>query len=202
MQNFAIVLAAGLSSRMGTCKASLPWLGGKTLLAYQLEQWLLAGIRPIVVLGPHNDNQQRDCPPDCVVAINPNPSAGKTSSILTGLHYTPQNWHVLAISAVDQPRPTKIYQSLLREHRNSSSPITAPTYQGRLGHPILFSSELQTRLESLREETLGLRQLIREFHSVILQVECNTSDVLIDLNTPDSYQFQLQALDKKTDNLL
>lgn len=36
MANFTIVLAAGASTRMGTCKSSLPWIEGKTLLTYQL----------------------------------------------------------------------------------------------------------------------------------------------------------------------
>ncbi|MEH1821619.1 MAG: NTP transferase domain-containing protein [Nostoc sp.] len=59
--NFAIVLAAGKSTRMGTCKTSLPWHEGKTLLTYQLEQWLSVAFNPVVVLGLHNSNKQKIC---------------------------------------------------------------------------------------------------------------------------------------------
>ncbi|MCG6138427.1 MAG: hypothetical protein MET45_28030 [Nostoc sp. LLA-1] len=38
---------------MGTCKTSLPW-GGKTLLTYQIEQWLSVDFIPVVVCGLHN----------------------------------------------------------------------------------------------------------------------------------------------------
>ena len=110
----AIVLAGGVSRRMGTCKASLAWGEGKTLLSYQIEQFLLAGIKPVVVLGPHNCDRAQDCPPGTAIAINPTPSQGKTSSIFTGLQFIPKDCAVLAISAVDQPRPTEVYQKLLR----------------------------------------------------------------------------------------
>jgi molybdenum cofactor cytidylyltransferase len=190
VSNFAIVLAAGASRRMGRCKASLPWLEGKTLLAYQVQQWLLAGFSPVVVLGAHNCDRQQDCPSGSLVAINPDPSVGKTSSILIGLQHVPQNWDVLAISAVDQPRSAKIYQKLLQEHICHSAAITVPTYQGKVGHPPLFSAKMQPHLANLREETLGLRQLMKRYPA-IQKVEFDTPDVLVDLNTPESYQLQL-----------
>lgn len=190
MNHFAIVLAAGASSRMGRCKASLPWLEGKTLLAYQVQQWLLAGFSPVVVLGSHNCDREQHCPLGTNVVINPDPSVGKTSSILIGLQHVPKNWRVLAISAVDQPRAAKVYQKLLQEHIYHSAAITVPTYQGKAGHPPLFSAKMQPHLANLREETLGLRQLMK-CYAEIQKVEFDTSNVLVDLNTPESYQLQL-----------
>lgn len=192
-KNFAIVLAAGISSRMGTCKAALPWCQGKTLLAYQLEQWLLAGFTPVVVLGPHNCDRYQDCPSGSFAVINPRASAGKTSSLLAGLASLPEGWEVLAISAVDQPRTAKIYQLLLQAHQSTSAPITIPTYQGYTGHPLLFSATVKSHLANLQEETLGLRQVTREFHAVSQRIEFNTPDVLVDLNTPEIYRSQLLA---------
>lgn len=190
MSNFAIVLAAGASSRMGRCKASLPWLEGKTLLAYQVQQWLVAGFSPVVVLGLHNCDRLQYCLPGSRVAINPDPSAGKTSSILIGLQHVPKNWEVLAISAVDQPRSAKIYQLLLQEHLCHSAAITVPTDRGKVGHPPLFSAKMQPYLANLQEETFGLRQLMKCYPE-IQKVEFDTPDILVDLNTPESYQLQL-----------
>lgn len=192
-RHFAIVLAAGASTRMGTCKASLPWLNGTTLLSYQVEQLLKAGITPIVVLGPHN------CPQPigsskCQIVINPQPELGKVSSIHRGLQVVPQNFQSLMIVAVDQPRPYWVYQSLLQSHRSATDPITAPTYQGRRGHPLIFSAIARSSLERLQEETLGLRQVVREFELQIQSVEFNTPDVLLDLNTPERYRAAFLAL--------
>ncbi len=191
--NVALILAAGASTRMGTCKANLPWVEGTTLLTYQVNQWLLAGVSPIVVLGPHNAQLQHSLPPDTQVAINPAPSVGKTSSILIGLEKISVAWKVLAIAAVDQPRPTWIYQTLLREHFQQSKPITAPIYQTRLGHPLLFASEMLPHLKAIQEESLGLRQLITAFKLSINAVEVDAPIVLVDLNTPEIYQRTLHS---------
>ena len=182
--NFALILAAGFSTRMGTCKTTLLWQG-KTLLSYQAEQFLLAGMTPVIVLGSHNVHRQTDCPPECQIVVNPTPDRGKSSSILTGLRSLPR-FSTLAISAVDQPRPTQLYQRLLHVHQYRAAPITAPTYRGRLGHPLFFSNHVLPDLQNIREETLGLRQVVQKFDSLINRVECDPN-VLSDLNTPESY---------------
>ena len=61
-RDFAIILAAGYSTRMGVCKTTLPWHNNQTLLRYQAEQFLQANITPIIVLGSHNAHRKSDCP--------------------------------------------------------------------------------------------------------------------------------------------
>ncbi|MBG1240694.1 nucleotidyltransferase family protein [Nostoc sp. NZL] len=191
MSHFAIVLAAGASTRMGTCKTSLPWGEGKTLLTYQLEQWLSVGFTPVVVLGSHNSEKQKVCPEGSLTVINPHANTGKTTSLLTGLQRIPPNFEILAISAVDQPRKIEIYQRLLLAHQDNSAMITAPTYQSKMGHPLLFSNGMRSHLQNIREESLGLRQIIKEFYPVIHQVKFDNPAVLLDINTPEIYQEQL-----------
>lgn len=188
MTHFAIILAAGASTRMGTCKTSLPWGEGKTLLTYQLEQWLSAGFTPLVVLGLHNSHKQKDCLPGSLTVINPLTDAGKTTSLITGLQHIPSDFEVLAISAVDQPRKFEIYQILLQAHINNLALITAPTYQDKMGHPLLFNNKMRSHLQNIREETFGLRQIIKEFYSVIHKVEFDNPAVLVDINTPEVYK--------------
>ena len=197
---FAIILAAGNSTRMGTCKTSLPWGEGKTLLTYQIEQWLLANFTPVIVLGSHNRERQKDCPPGSLIAINPYPQQGKTSSILTGLQNIPPEYEILAISAVDQPRPTIIYQQLLQAHKDNSALITAPTYKGKMGHPLLFANEMRSHLENIREETLGLRQVIKEIYPVIQKVEFDNPLVLLDINTPEMFTQSQTLIDGFSEN--
>ena len=187
--HFAIVLAAGASRRMGTCKTSLPWRGS-TLLRYQAEQFLCANVQPIIVLGPHNLDRQEDCPPESKILVNPDPTRGKTSSIQTGLKALPQTWSNLFISAVDQPRESDIYQTLLKKHREQQAILSAPTHQGKLGHPLLFSRSLCSELNAISEETLGIRRIVQKFSGAIAKVEFSTPDVLADLNTPASYHSQ------------
>lgn len=190
--HFALILAAGLSTRMGTCKTSLPWLNNQTLLRYQAEQFLLAGITPIVVLGSHNADRRSDCPPGSQVVINFNSNLGKTSSILTGLNSLPRSFSSITISAVDQPRSAYIYQTLLQNFCQTNHAIAAPCYRGKLGHPLLFSSRLLPFLLDINESSLGLRKVVSRFYSELKKVEFTTSEVLSDLNNRSKYQLELQ----------
>jgi molybdenum cofactor cytidylyltransferase len=188
---YAIVLAAGTSTRMGTCKAALPWLSSKSLLSYQVEQFLLAGITPVVVLGTHNCDRQQDCPPATQIAINSYPAHGKVSSILTGLQQLPDALTGVLISAIDQPRPRWIYQALVGAHLTANAPITTPTYRGKSGHPLLLSNRVLPLLQTLSEETRGLRRIVSTFSATIQRVEFEMPTVLLDLNTPEQYELGL-----------
>ncbi|MEL6321830.1 MAG: NTP transferase domain-containing protein, partial [Cyanobacteria bacterium J06626_14] len=97
----AIILAAGMSSRMGQCKATLPWRTDLTLLAYQIQEFRTVDVVPIVVLGAHNAHlrQAANIPSTACVTINPTPSQGKVSSIFQGLRCLPEQWDVVFISA-------------------------------------------------------------------------------------------------------
>ncbi|MBE9042953.1 nucleotidyltransferase family protein [Pleurocapsales cyanobacterium LEGE 10410] len=186
-QNFALILAAGRSTRMGTCKTALPWSNGQTLLRYQAEQFLQANITPIVVLGSHNAHRRADCPPGSRVVINHQGDRGKTGSILTGLKLIPQSCSTITVSAVDQPRPASIYQTLLQTYYQKKPLIVAPCYRGKLGHPLLFSARLLPLLKDIQESSLGLRKIVRQFYAEIKQVEFTTARVLSDLNNEESY---------------
>jgi molybdenum cofactor cytidylyltransferase len=184
---FAIILAAGFSTRMGTCKADLPWQG-KTLLTYQCTQFLEIGVTPIVILGMHNIHCKNHCPEGSIVVINPHPKRGKTSSILSGLQVLPGDFTALILSAVDQPRSTCVYDTLLQNHYHANATITAPTFQGKLGHPLVFAPRVLPDLLTIREETLGIRQVVQTFYNNICRVEFSLPSVLLDLNTPEIYK--------------
>ncbi len=187
-QNFAIILAAGYSTRMGTCKTALPWHNNQTLLRYQAEQFLQANITPIIVLGSHNAHRRSDCPASSQVVVNFNCDRGKTSSILTGLECLPQEFSTITISAVDQPRSLYIYQTLLQTFDREKALITAPFCQGKLGHPLLFSKQLFPELKKISESSFGLRKIVKEFYDDIKKIAFDHPEVLSDLNHKVTYQ--------------
>ncbi len=80
-QHFAIILAAGFSTRMGICKTTLLWHNHQTLLRYQTEQFLQAGINPVVVLGEHNAHRQEDCAAGTTVVVKDKESNSKTQPL-------------------------------------------------------------------------------------------------------------------------
>ena len=182
-----MILAAGFSTRMGTCKTTLRWHNQQTLLRYQVEQLLQANITPIVILGAHNAHRQIDCPSGSRVVVKSDKARSKTSSVLTGLAALPQKFSTVMISAVDQPRSTDIYQTLLQNYQQHKALITAPCYRGKMGHPLLFSHQLLPNLKAIRESTLGLRDLTQTLSSKIKRVEFLTPEILIDINDRKAY---------------
>ncbi|MEM7553810.1 MAG: NTP transferase domain-containing protein [Cyanobacteria bacterium P01_A01_bin.84] len=191
MKKVAIILAAGLSRRMGSCKTSLMWIDGQRLLTYQTQEWLFVGFTPVVILGVHNQDKAKYSCPGSLNVVNYNSNLGKVSSILTGLNHISDAVEVIAISAIDQPRSLEVYQKLYESHKDSSSLITAPIYNDKMGHPLLFSHKIRKNLESIKEETLGLRQIIQEFDLEVNRVDFDDSQVLLDMNTPSVYQNSL-----------
>ena len=191
--NWAIILAAGASQRMGTCKAMLPWGEGQTLFTYQIERFSRAGIRTIAVLNPRNAALMGNSIGAIRAIVNTSPELGKIHSILLGLSQLPPNFATVIISAVDQPRPAQLYQDLIHRSQQQANPLVVPTFQGKIGHPILFSRKLLPELLAISEATLGLRQVIKKYRSSISYLEA-TEIVLTDLNTPDAYNKSLKKL--------
>ncbi len=187
-RHFAIILAAGLSTRMGVCKTTLLWHNHQTLLHYQTEQFLQAGISPIVVLGKHNAHRREDCALGTTVVVKGKENNSKTQTILTGLTQLPDALSTITISAVDQPRSASVYRALIQTSQQQNALITAPSYCGKIGHPITFSYHLRTELEHIRNESLGLRQIIQAHYAAIHRVAFSTSEVLIDINDEQNYQ--------------
>ena len=196
-QHFAIILAAGFSTRMGVCKTTLPWYNHQTLLRYQTEQFLQAGIKPVVVLGSHNAHRQKDCAVGTDVVVKAKGKLSKTYSILTGLSRLPKVVSTITISAVDQPRSAKVYSTLIQAYQQKKALITAPCYRSQLGHPVMFSHCLRAELENISDESLGLRQLVQAVYAEIDRVAFSTPEVLVDLNDESTYKLHKDKLHRE-----
>src|SRR3954471_572338 len=102
----AIILAAGMSSRMGRSKALLPF-GGKPLLACVIQTFAAAGdIAPIVVVTGHEADAILKILQPLPVHPLHNPayaSGGMVSSIQTGVAAVADEVDAFFIAPGDQP---------------------------------------------------------------------------------------------------
>ena len=192
----AILLAAGESSRMGQLKALLPWQGS-TLLEHQAAALLEAGAdRVVVVLGHRATELEAILKGKDRVSstVNPDYLQGKTTSLKTGLRaaaeYEPG---VILILNVDQPRKPETIRQVLQHHLAGKSLITIPTFNGKGGHPIAIAAELLPEVGSIEEESQGLKAVTRRHENSTARVELGTSEVLLDLNTPEDYEMALDG---------
>lgn len=184
----AILLAAGLSTRMGRPKPLLPWQDA-TLLEFQVAQLAAAGVGDIVVvLGHEADAVREHVRQPARAVLNPDYAEGRASSLRTGATTTPDDVEAIVILGVDQPRPAEIIARLLQEHRSRGNAITLPTHEAHRGHPIVLAGALLTELRQVQEQTLGLREVLEQYADAIVEVEFETPVVLLDLNTTADYE--------------
>ena len=188
----AIVLAAGLSSRMGAQKLLLPF-GGKTVIAHIVDQLLASTVDEVyVVVGHHAERISAELS-DRVVSIlnNPNYKSGMLSSVRCGLRNLPEKCRDVMVVLGDQPSvTTELIDRMLKSFAATEKSILVPLYKGRRGHPILFSSLYRDEILTQHGE-VGLRGLLHGHSDDIFELAVPTASVLCDMDCPEDYRREL-----------
>jgi len=65
--------------------------------------------------------------------------------------------------------------------------LTAPSYNQKMGHPLLFCRSILPDLWHIEEASQGLRAIVTRFYPSIRFVEWDSAEVLQDLNSPAAY---------------
>ena len=89
---------------------------------------------------------------------------------------------------VDQPRNVEILSILMSSHERSQALITSPRYEGRGGHPAIFSASLKSELLNMTEMGEGLRQIFNRHREQMNSVLFDDPLVRRDLNSVDDYE--------------
>lgn len=185
----AILLAAGESGRMSTAKPLLEW-GGKTLIEYQLAQLKGPPIDRVVVVLGHRADQVRPfvSRAGAQTVINELYSEGRASSLRLGAAALEENTEAVLVLSVDQPRPHRVIERLVREQRRQGNLITVPTFGGRRGHPPLLAGSLLAELREVQDATQGLRAVIQRHNAEVRDLPFDSPLVLLDINQPEEYE--------------
>ena len=188
---YAILLAAGESSRMGQLKALLPWRG-RPMLQHQTAALLDGGADGVVAVLGHRADELRpllDGRPGVSWTLNPDYRQGKTTSIKAGLSALDGNAvdDILLLN-VDQPRSAGDVARILESHRAADCAVTVPEYRGKGGHPIVLSAALLPELRQISEETQGIKAIVRRRPEAVNRIALDNPEILLDLNTPEQYR--------------
>ena len=206
---WAILLAAGESTRMGRLKALLPWRG-QTLLEHQASVLREGGADRVVVVLGHRADELRPLlqgKEGVSWTLNPDYRQGKTTSIKAGLSALASSLplegeglgggeivrDIILLLNVDQPRDAADVARVLEVHRAHSYAITVPEYRGKGGHPIALSAALLPELLEIDEETQGIKAVVRRHSESVNRTPLDNPGILLDLNTPEQYQAAVAA---------
>ena len=185
----AILTAAGESTRMGRPKPLLEW-HGVPLVRFQIDSLLDAGVHEVVVVLGHESSLVARHVSGVGVrpVVNVDYKHGKTTSVLRGIFSAGPDATDLILLAVDQPRPAWVVKRVIESHVDQNALITSPRYQGRGGHPLVFSATLRGELESITDEGQGVREVFDVHRGEVNEVAFNDPIVRLDLNTPEEYE--------------
>jgi molybdenum cofactor cytidylyltransferase len=190
----AIVLAAGLSSRMGRVKPLLE-LASRPLLEYILETLDRAGIRaPILVLGHGEKEIRRRIDLEGVrVVVNPDYAAGMSTSLRMGVAALRREDQAFLVVLCDQPliSPSTI-DALVAHWASSAALAVIPLYRGMRGNPVLLDRSLVPLIEGISGDS-GMRGLLGGDLDVA-EVAVDDPGVVIDLDTPEEMKVVETAL--------
>lgn len=192
---WAIILAAGASTRMNRQKLLLPF-NGKTIIETVVENVLQSvNSNVIVVLGSHRKQiQEQLVKYDIKLCVNENYMDGMLSSAICGFSALPEEAKAVLIFLGDQPQvPSEVTDLVIKAWQHSDKGIIMPTFKGKRGHPVLIETKYKMEINRLDPEK-GLRTLSEKFKDDVFEVECLVPDILWDIDTPEEYE---NAISKK-----
>jgi molybdenum cofactor cytidylyltransferase len=189
---WAIILAAGASTRMKQQKLLLPF-NGKTIIETVVENVARSvSSNILVVLGSHREQIQEQLVNSAVkIGVNENYMDGMLSSAICGFRALPGEAKAALIFLADQPQiPAQVTDLVIKAWIESGKGIVMPTFNGRRGHPVLIETRFKTDIERLDPEK-GLRVLSEKFKNDVFEMECSIPEILRDIDTPEDYENEI-----------
>ena len=191
----AIILAAGMSSRMKVNKLLLPWRDGQPIVTHAVSKYVRAGIAPIIVVTGRDAEQVAAALAHLPVICRRNPDYKHgeiLSSVKTGLTAMPTEAAACFIQPADMPCiPPAIILLLAARHQSGKN--TAPRYAGQRGHPILLDRAFWPAMLDLPANAMP-RDVIHAQRKHLRLIDTDDAGVLLDIDTRDAYE---QALKRR-----
>ena len=184
----ALILAAGLSRRMGKANKLLAEIDGAAMVARAADAVAASKAEPVIVVTGHEAERVRAALAGRRLRFvnNPDFAQGLASSLKCGLAALPADADGVLIALGDMPRikPQQLDRLIAAFNPLEGRAICVPTAHGKRGNPVLFARRFFAEMSRLKGDT-GARQLIGQHHDVVAEVEVDDEGVLVDIDSPD-----------------
>lgn len=183
----AVVLAAGLSSRMGSNKLLAPW-NGVPLLRRTVAAALASQAGPVLVVTGHEADRvaQALSGLDVQFVHNPDFAQGLSTSLRAGIAAVPDDCDGAMVLLGDMP---EIGASLLDRMIAAFSPadgraICVACAHGKRGNPVLWARRYFAEIETVTGDA-GAKHLIGEHEDEVCEIDAG-DDAFLDVDTPEA----------------
>ncbi len=183
-----IILAAGLSTRMGIPKRGLIINGHENFLSFLVRSHRELSAKEIFVVGNFTPEEFHDMQEvltldDFTYVHNPEPQKGRFLSIKLGLEAAGDSCPVF-LHNVDNP----CFNSFLMQemlNRAAGYDCVVPIHKGKGGHPVLAMPALIPKIINQTQSDLPLNKILNK--SKRLLVETNWPGIHVNINTGNDY---------------
>ncbi|MBW2190547.1 MAG: molybdopterin-binding/glycosyltransferase family 2 protein [Deltaproteobacteria bacterium] len=183
----AVVLAAGVSRRMGqTNKLTIP-VDGTPMVARVVDALRESGVEKIFVVTGHAAEEIRDAlgERDVEMVHNPNYEEGMGTSVRTGVSAVGDDFDGVLVALADMPW---VSSAVIDRLLDAFSPdgdlsIYIPMFGRKRGNPVLWGSRHFPELRQLSGD-VGGKSLFHRHAEAICYVDVESAAVNIDIDTP------------------
>ncbi|MFT8244559.1 NTP transferase domain-containing protein [Roseomonas sp. BN140053] len=186
----AVVLAAGLSRRMGPVnKLLVEDASGAPMVARVVDQVLNSGARPVIVVTGHEQGRVRAALRGRAVHFvhAADHAEGLSASLRAGLDAVPAEAEGVLVCLGDMPLVTgaDLDRLLAAFDPQGGGAVVQPTHAGRRGNPVLWAREFLPEMRALQGDS-GARALLERHADRVVRVEMPGDGVLRDFDTAEA----------------
>jgi molybdenum cofactor cytidylyltransferase len=189
----AVILAAGLSTRMGgRTKALLPLAGDDTFVTKLIRTFLDAGVDDVVVVVGHEAEtvvaRVAASGLPARIVVNTRYREGQLSSLLAALDAVDRpGVEAMMMTLVDVPLVSvATVCAVLERYRARRPPIVRPVRGADHGHPVILDRALFDAVRAADPEH-GAKPIVRAHVSAAGDVPIDDEGAFADVDTPDAY---------------
>ena len=187
----AVVLSAGESSRMGRPKALLP-VDGETFIEKIVGALARTRVGKIIVVLGHDAETLKRRLEHLAVAflVNADYKSGQLSSLQTAVRrlQSDRECDGMLVHLVDHPYiSSKLVDMMIERFYASNKLIVVPRYQGKRGHPVIFSRALFAELLNAPLDQ-GAKAVVNAHRDETLEIETDDPGIAVDVDTPELYR--------------
>ena len=194
----AVVLAAGLSRRMGpgVQKLLLPF-AGSTVIGHVVGQVLAAPVDQVIVVTGRDARVAAAASAagrGVTVVVNEAVDDDMLGSARCGLRALPAGCDAVLLVPGDQASITSgLVRRVIGAFATGGHRIVVPAYKGRRGHPLLFAAGYAPQVLS-GYDGVGVRGLLRSHPDDVFELDVDDPGVVNDVDLPGDYERELARL--------
>jgi len=183
----AVILSGGASRRMGSPKALVSYQGASFLEhLLGVTRHPAIGVRR-VVLGPDAESiAARVAIPAGDIVLNKEWEKGQLSSVHAALASLPPGTEGMLVCPVDHPLVSaSLVASLIEVFLDSRAPVVVPTFEGKRGHPVVFSASVYGELLRAPLDQ-GARTVVWAHAAELRELPTSEEGCVLNLNDPNA----------------